>query len=329
MAARQRLALACGDYDRTRALRDGTVTPEGIDLIYLPMSPEEVFFRMARHREFDASELSLSSYVVSLDSETPPFVAIPVFPSRAFRHSGIFVSARSGIDDPSQLAGGRVGVAEYQLTANVWIRGILSDHYGLPVDAVTYVTGGLDEPGRIEKLRVELPEAIRTERAPADTTLSQLLADGELDAIYSPRMPSSFRTGQVTRMFEDWAQVEREYFETTGIFPIMHVIALRRELYEQMPWIAMSLLKAFEQALAAIKPALHEAAALQYSLPWLLAHVEEMETVLGPDPWGGGLERNRAVLDTFLRYSAEQGLARAVRQPEELFAPETLERFAV
>jgi 4,5-dihydroxyphthalate decarboxylase len=326
---RRRLALACWDYDRTRGLWDGRIAPEGIDLTYLPLSPEETFFRMMRYREFDAAELSLSSYVLSLEADPPPFVAIPVFPSRAFRHSGVYVNAERGIAEPADLAGGRVGVAEFQLTANVWIRGILAERHGLPVDGVTYVTGGLEQPGRIEKYAVDLPERIRVERAPEGRTLSELLDAGEIDAIYSPRAPSAFGNGRVVRLFADWPAVEKGYFRDTGIFPIMHVLAIRRELYEEAPWIARSLYKAFDAALAEVRPQLHEVAALKYSLPWVAAHAEETEALMGPNPWAYGVESNRDVLATFLRYSAEQGLARTPREPESLFVPESLETFAV
>ncbi len=190
-----RMSLGCWNYDRTRALMDGSVQPQGIDLNYLNMPVEETFFRMLRHREFDAAEMSLSSYSVSRSKPEQPFVAIPVFPSRFFRHSCIYVNAKSGIREPKDLIGRRVGNPEYQITAPVWIRGILSDHYGVPVDSVTYCTGGEEEPGRSEKLKLELPPNIKVEPIGEHQTLSQMLADGEIDALYTARMPSSFRSG--------------------------------------------------------------------------------------------------------------------------------------
>ena len=188
------IALACERYDRTEALRDGRVTPAGVDLTYLPQQVEETFFRMARFREFDAAEMSLSSYVVSLARDAP-FVGLPVFPSRLFRHSGIYISASSGITEPAALAGRRVGLAEFQLTANVWIRGLLADEYAVPVESVTYVTGGLHTPGRTEKVRIDLPPDIRVESLGPEQTLSEALATGEIDALYSPRTPASFARG--------------------------------------------------------------------------------------------------------------------------------------
>lgn len=326
---RLRVALACWDYDRTRALADGRIQPEGVELNYLVLSPEETFFRMLRYQEFDAAEMSLSSYVLSLDAEEPPFVAIPVFPSRAFRHSGIYVNRDGGVRGPEDLIGRRVGLAEYQLTALVWIRGILAEHHGVPADSVTYVTGGLEQAGRTEKIPLRLPEAIRIERAPEGATLSQLLADGQLDAVYTPRTPSTFGQGRVVRLFEDFLPVERAYFEATGIFPIMHVVVIRRALYESAPWLARSLYKAFDAALQETRGALHETAALKVALPWVVAHAEETERLMGPSPWAYGLDANRDVLAKFLQYSAGQGLARGLRAPESLFAPETLEAFSV
>lgn len=323
------LTLACSDCDRTRALSEGRIVPEGVDLTCLSLEPEEVFFRMLRHREFDISEMSLSSYILSLEAAAPAFVAIPVFPSRAFRHSGIFINSDGPVRKPADLVGGRVGVPEYQLTAAVWIRGILAEHHGLPVDSVTYVTGGLEEPGRIEKVALDLPGTIRVERASGGKTLSAMLEAAELDAIYSPRTPRAYGNGRVVRLFKDWPAVERAYFVATRVFPIMHTVVMRRELYDEAPWLARSLYKAFDAALAEVQPALHDTTTLKYALPWLVAHAENTEELMGPNPWAYGLEPNRAALSAFLQYSAAQGLVPQVREPESLFAPETLESFVV
>ena len=284
---------------------------------------------MARFREFDVSELSLSSYVVSRRAAEPPFVAVPVFPSRSFRHSGVYVRREGGIERPEQLRGGRVGVAEYQLTANVWIRGILAERHGVPVRDVTYVTGGLEDPRRVEKLALELPPEIRVEPAPAGRTLSELLAAGELDAIYSPRAPSTLGEGGVRRLWEDFPAVERAYYEQTRIFPIMHVLAIRADVYEAHRWVARSLLKAFTAAKDEALASLREVAALKVSLPWTAAHVEEARGLLGEDWWSYGVEGNRHVLETFLAYARDQGLAGDDVTVDGLFAPETLEQFAI
>jgi 4,5-dihydroxyphthalate decarboxylase len=242
-----RLTLACWDYDRTRALADGRVAPEGIDLNLLPLDVEETFFRMLRGREFDAAEMSLSSYCVSLLRDDPAFVAIPVFPSRFFRHGCIFVSTRSGIRQPADLIGRRIGVPEYQMTAPVWIRGLLADDYGVDPASVQYFTGGEEEPGRDEKLKLSLPPRFSVTPIGPDQTLARMLADGEIDALHTARTPSTFysRPDDVKRLFPDFVGVEKAYYRRTGIFPIMHVIAIRRDVYEANRWIARSLFKAF------------------------------------------------------------------------------------
>src|SRR5262245_58415160 len=326
-----RVTLACWDYDRTRALADGRVAPEGVDLNFLPLHVEETFFRMLRNREFDAAEMSLSSYCVSLLRPEPAFVAIPVFPSRFFRHSCVFVSSQSGIAEPRDLAGRRVGVPEYQMTAPVWIRGILSDEYGVDPASATYFTGGEEEPGREEKLKLELPPQFKVVPIGPTQTLSAMLADGEIDALYTARTPSTFysRPDDVRRLFPDFVRAEKAYFARTRIFPIMHVIALRRAVYEANRWLAQSLQKAFERAQAVTYENLGATSALTTMLPWQLAAVEEARAELGADWWPYGFRRNRAVLETFLRYHHEQGLSARRLQPEELFAPETFEAFKI
>jgi 4,5-dihydroxyphthalate decarboxylase len=325
------LTLACWNYDRTSALLDGRIRPDGIDLNYLNLPVEETFFRMMRHREFDAAEMSLSSYVLSLFTPDAPFVAIPVFPSRMFRHSGVFVNTAAGIREPKDLIGRKVGTPEYQLTAVVWIRGILADDYGVPVESVTYFTGGAEEPGRPEKQPIELPAGIRLQRIGPTQALSAMLALGDIDAIYAPRVPSSFSggSGSVARLFPDFVSVEREYFRRTRIFPIMHTIVIRREIYERHRWVAQSLVKAFAAAQKDTYEELLQTAAAKAMLPWLTAHVEETRAEMGADFWPYGFEKNRHVLETFLRYSHEQGLAKERLPPERLFAPESLESFKI
>ena len=329
--SRLRLSFGCWNYDRTRALMDGRIQPDGIDLNYLNMPVEETFFRMLRHREFDVAEMSLSSYAVSLFSAARPFIAIPIFPSRFFRHSCIYVNAAAGINEPKDLIGKRIGNPEYQMTAPAWIRGILQDEYGVPVDSVTYCTGGEEEPGRPEKLKLDLPANIRVERIGAQQTLSSMLANGDIDALYTARMPSSFHGsgGKVRRLFENYVGVEKAYFRKTKIFPIMHTVVIRREVYEQNRWVAQALYKAFCEAQTETYRDLTETAALKTMLPWLTAHVEEARAEMGEDFWPYGLDKNRDALDTFLRYSYEQGLSKRKLNPEELFAPEALEAFKI
>jgi 4,5-dihydroxyphthalate decarboxylase len=308
--ANLRLSFGCWDYDRTRALAEETVRPDGIELTCLNMPVEETFFRMLRHREFDLAEMSLSSYVLSLNDEKPPFIAIK---------------------KPKDLIGKRIGTPEFQMTAAVWIRGILAEEYGVPVDSVTYVTGGEESPGRPEKLPLRLPANIKVERIGPTQTLSQMLQTGEIDALHTARMPSSYAdgSGRIRRLFENYAEVEQAYYEKTKIFPIMHTVVIRRDVYERNRWIAQSLYKAFVAAQKIAYEDLHQTAALKTMLPWLTDHVEQVEKLLGKDFWPYGLQSNQHVLKTFLRYSHQQGLAQKLYQPEDLFAPETFEAFVI
>jgi 4,5-dihydroxyphthalate decarboxylase len=326
-----KLSLACWNYDRTRALMDGSVQPDGIDLNYLNLSVEETFFRMIRHREFDVAEMSLSSYTVSMFREPRPFVAIPIFPSRFFRHSSIFINADSGIRNPKDLIGKRVGTPEFQMTAPVWIRGILSDHYAVPVDSVTYYTGGEEEPGRLEKQKLDLPPSIRIQPIGETQTLAQMLVDGDIDALHTARMPSTFltRPDKVRRLFPDHEQVEQQYFRDTVIFPIMHTVVIRREVYEENRWVAQALYKAFVEAQRHTYEDLYVTAALKAMLPWLTAHVEQTRAMMGENYWPYGFEPNRKTLSTFLRYHHECGLSERLLDAQELFAPEAMESFKI
>jgi 4,5-dihydroxyphthalate decarboxylase len=334
--ARLAVSLACGPYDRTRALADGRVTVGGADLRYVPLDPEEIFFRMVSHGEFDVSEMSLATYLVTREKGAP-FIGIPVFPSRLFRHTSVYanrdrIPEAGGTDAAAAakaLEGKKVGVAEWQLTANVWIRGILADHYGVPVESVRYRTGGLNAPGRHEKVAVRLPETIDIAAIPAEKTLSVMLADGEIDAMYTPRAPESHGTGAVTRLFGDTRAEEERYYAQTGIFPIMHVIVIHERVYGKNPWIARELLKAFTAAKQAAYDDLTSTAALRISLPFAREEYEHAVATMGADYWSYGLEPNRHVLSAFTRYAATQHLVSREFAPEELFAPETGEEFVI
>jgi 4,5-dihydroxyphthalate decarboxylase len=286
--ARLAITLACGDYDRTRALADGRVTVEGADLTVLALGPEEIFFRMVRFGEFDVAELSLSTYLLTVQ-QGAPFVAIPVFPSRAFRHSGIYVHSGAGIGSPRDLVGRRVGVAEYQLTANVWIRGILADFHDVPVSSVRYVTGGLHQSGRREKVAIPaLPEGVEVTACPEGRTLAEMLVTGEIDALYTPRVPRPFLDGdpRVHRSSRTCAR-PRSYYRQTQIFPIMR----RRhpaEVYERSRWLARSPVKGCTQArdLASAgstdrRPAVRPALGLPGDRP--------RRALMGGDYWSYGL----------------------------------------
>jgi hypothetical protein len=328
--ARLHLTFACGDYDRTRALAEETIRPDGIDLTYLRLPVEETFFRMMRHQEFEVAEMSLSSYVLSLRADDPggsPFVALPVFTSRMFRHGSLYCNADAGIASPEDLRGKVVGTPEYQLTACVWMRGILGDRHGVPFDSVTYVTGGQETAGRIEKASVDLPDSLRISRIGEDRTLSAMLADGEIDALCTPRVPSPFVAGdpRVRRVFPDVIASEKDYYAATGIFPIMHVVVIRRDVYDRHRWVAQSLYKALLAARNEAYVNLYDTSALRFTLPWLIPQLEEARGLMGKDFWSYGLDGNRETLATFLRYHHEQGLSKRAWTPEELFAPESTE----
>lgn len=320
------LSVSTWDYDRVRAIIDGRVNVEGCDINYVVTAPEETFFRAFGSREFDITELSLSSYLIALSRGGCGYRAVPVFPSRAFRHSAIYVRSDRGIERPEDLSGKVVGVAEYQLTANLWVRGILADHYGLQPQDVSWRRGGMEEPGRQEKLSVAPPGVEIETIGPADT-LSRMLEDGRIDALVTPRAPSCFtrKAPNIARLFPDFRSEERAYFARTKIFPIMHVLAIREELVQAHPWLATSVLKAYTEAKQLCLRELHEFTALKVTLPWVVAEAESTSEAMGQDFWPYGFENNRVTLEAAVRYSYEQGLSTRRLSAEELFVRSTLE----
>jgi len=326
-----RLTLACWDYDRTRALQDGRVEFEGVDLTYLPLRVEETFWRMLRYQEFDACELSMGSYLIARDKGHPPFVSIPVFPSRAFRHSSIFINTGGGIQEPKDLIGKRVGVPEYQMTMAIWVRGILQHEYGVHPEKISWFTGGQEEPGRMDKVRHDLPPNIDIRSIGADQTLSSMLENGEIDALMSTYLPMPFvrRSPKVRRLIPNFREVEADYFRRTRIFPIMHTVVLREEVYEKHPWVAQSLFKAFNESKRLCQEAMYEFSALKYMLAWSIAEMEEEKEIFGDDLWPYGLEANRHGLETLVQYAHEQGLIQKTVDVKELFTPNTLEDFKI
>ena len=325
------LTLACWNYDRTRALMEGSIVPEGIDLNYLSLPVEEIFFRTLSNQEFDVAELSLSSYLLSLQKPERPFIAIPVFPSCAFRHSGIFVNQHSGIKEPKDLIGKRVGTPEYQMTAAVWIRGILQDDYGVPFDQLNYFTGGAEQPGRSEKIKLQLPENIKVQPIAAHQTLSQMLKDGEIDALYTARTPSCFQAANphIQRLFPKYGEVEREYYLRSKIFPIMHVIAIKRSVYEANPWIAMSLYKAFLASQKLVYQDMKETVVLKSMFPWMNYYLDQVREEMGEDYWPWNIAGTKHNLEALMRYSCEQGLLKKPFAMEEIFAKETFSGFKI
>ncbi len=329
--SRLRLSFASWGYDRTSALADGSIRPEGIDLNFQVLEVEETFFRMLRNREFDVAEMSLSSYCMTCGRTDPQFVAIPVFLSRFFRHSCIFVGAHSAIKTPLDLVGKRIGVPEYQMTAPVWIRGILQDEYRIDPACVSYWSGGEEQPGREEKVKLDLPAKFKVSGIGPTQTLARMLADGQIDALYTARAPSTFHNepDKVRRLFPNYVEVEKDYFKKTGIFPIMHVVAIRREVFEANRWIARSLYKAFVAAQRQAYEQLLVSASLKTMLPWQIAAVEDTIATLGRDWWPYGLERNRSVIETFVRYHHEQGLSPQRLSLDDLFVAETRDEFRI
>jgi 4,5-dihydroxyphthalate decarboxylase len=326
-----RLSVAMGNYDRTRALVDGEVQVDGADPVYMLLSPEEMFFRSFRDVAFDVSELSLSSFVLKTAAGSNPYVGIPVFPSRAFRHAAIHVRTDRGIDGPADLKGKRLGTPEYQLTANVWARALLRDEYGVAPSDVIWVRGGMEHPGRREKIPLPLPPAIRIEEAPEDLTLSQMLERGDIDGIVGPRAPSCFERGhsQVRWLIADPARAAAEYFRRTRIFPIMHLLGIRRELVHEHPWLPMALYKAFALAKDLALTRLTDTSATKVTLPFVEEQLRAARELMGPDFWSYGVAPNHHVLDNFLHHHHAQGLSQRRVRVEELFHPSTLESFKI
>ncbi len=325
--AKLELSLGCCDYDRTRAVLDGRASIEGCRIIGTAIEPEEAFHRAFRFNEFDVSELSLSSHTLLTSRGQNQYVGIPAFVSRLFRHSGIYIRTDRGINRPENLKGKTVGLPEYQITANVWIRGILKDDFGVDASDVHWRRGGGEQPGRGERAPLSLPSNIDLQQVPDDRTLSQMLESGEIDAVIGARAPSCFTRGakNVARLFEDYRRTEADYFKRTGIFPIMHIIGIRKSLVERHPWLPVSVFKAFMQAKELAMYELGQIGHLFVSLPWGVAAYEEAKKLLGDDYWSYGFDRNRHVLETFTRYHHEQGLSSRRVAPEELFFESTLD----
>ena len=325
-----RVTLACDGYLHTRALAAGDVKVEGVDLNYIEMFPAEIFQRMVQFREFEASELGMKFTVNTRALEKPPFIAIPVFPSRSFRHSAVYVNVDSGIREPRDLIGKRVGEPfAYGHDAAIWARGILQDHYGVPVESVTYVAGRIDADRSRDFAPFKPYNNIQVVGIEKHQTLDAMLEAGEIDALYTGIVPPCFLRGskKVRRLFEDFESVERAYFAQTGIFPIMHTVGIRTEVYEANRWLAQALFKAFSDS----KQRAYEYLAAQESsmlrllmTPWMAQLRERNRKLFGPDHMPYGLEKNRKTIETFLRYHHEQGLSRTMLKPEQLFAPETL-----
>ena len=326
--AKLELSVAVGDYDRTRALIDGSVAIDGVDPIYMTLVPEEIFFRALRAAEFDICELSLSSYTVKTAQNNCPYIAVPAFVSRAFRHTAIYVRT-DRVKKPEDLKGRKVGLPEYQLTANVWARALLEDDYGVKPSDIHWIRGGIEEAGRPEKLAIKLPPGVRLDNAPDGATISGLLEAGEIDGFTAPRPPTLVEKGHpnIGWLFSDPVAVAKDYYKRTGLFPIMHVVGIRRTLAEKHPWLPGAVFKAFEQAKAVGMEKLSDTSATKVTLPFVEEALRNARALMGEDYWSYGVEKNRKVLDYFLAQHHAQGLSSRRVAVDELFHPGTYEAF--
>ena len=321
------LALACGNYDRTRAIMDGRVGIEGAKVNYIPLEPEEVFFRAARYEEFDVSELSFNSYILQTSRGESKYIGIPAFVSRCFRLSSIYIRTDRGISSPQDLTGREVGVPEYQMTAIVWVRGILESEYGVKPSAIRWRSGGQEQPGRQERARINLPKEIDLKPIPEGETLSRMLADGRLDALITARAPSCFLEGRpnIARLFADHRTHDKAWYRKTQMFPIMHLIGVRKALVERHPWLPASVYKAFCRAKDLAMADLRALAAPILILPWAEQETVETMALMGQDFWRYGVKENAREIETLARWSHAQGLAERFVPAEELFARSTIE----
>jgi 4,5-dihydroxyphthalate decarboxylase len=317
-----KLTLACWDYDRTRPLIDGRVQAEGIDLEIKLMRPRETFPRMLENKEFQVSELSLGSYVTLKGRGTCPFVAVPVALSKIFRHSCMYIRTDAGIRTPQDLRGKRVGTTQLGSTGVVFMNGMLQHEYGVTLEEIHWFIGGLTGPTPRPVIPLNLPGKIQVEFLPSDQTLEGMLETGDLDALFSLYIPSIFQQGspRIARLFPNYYEAEQDYYRRTRIFPIMHTVVVRDDVYREHPWVTRSIYRAFCEARDLAIDGLYDTDALRLSLPWLINHIEETWRVLGKDFWAYGLEPNRPALEAIGQYVYEQGFSPRAVRPDELFA---------
>ena len=323
-----KLSVAIGDYDRNRPLIDGAVMIDGVDPVFMTLSPEEIFFRAFRHEDFDICECSLSSFSAKTAAGQCPYVGVPAFVSRMFRHTSIYART-DRIKKPEDLKGRKVGVPEYQLTAIIWARAILQDDFGVKPSDIHWIRGGIEHANRLEKISIKLPAGVRLDNAPEGMTISELLAPGEIDGFIAPRPPTTAGQKNIGWLFTDPVAAAKDYFKRTGIFPIMHLIGVRRTLAEQHPWLPAAVLKAFEHSKASAFAHLADTSATKVTLPFVEERLAEARALMGDDYWAYGLAPNRNTLETFLRHHHSQGLSSRLLKPEELFHPSTHESFKI
>lgn len=327
---RVHLTMAISDYDHVRDLTNGRIQADGIHLNALNLQVEEIFYRFTKFAEWEVSEMSMGKYVSLISQGDTRFSAIPVFPSRVFRHSSIYVLEGSGIESPEDLVGRRVGVPEWAQTASIYTRGLLMHDYGVPLTDIEWVQAGVNQPGRVEKVRLNLPQGLRYASEPS-RTLDEMLLSGDLAAIMTAHPPESFKNGdpRVRRLFRDYRTVEQAYWKRTGIFPIMHVVAIRTDVLDRHPWIAMNLLKAFEEAKRRSVERAMEVTASRFPIPWVFDHASTAGSLFEGDYWPYGVDANRTTLEAYLRFAFEQGVCHRALCVEDLFPPQILSSFKV
>lgn len=321
------ITVACAEYDRTRPIKDGRVPVDGCEVTYLPLGPEELFFRAFRYHEFDVAELSFNSYLMQTSRGTCPYVAVPAFVSRRFRHSAVFIRTDRGLKTPADLKGKLVGLPEYQQTANVWMRGIFKDEYGVNPADIRWRNGGQEEPGRDERTPLKLTNGVELKPIPSDKTLNGMLVSGELDAVFSARALSSYLKSapNVGLLFPNYREAERAYFQKSRMFPIMHLIGIKRTMVERYPWLPGSVYKAFLKAKEIALAELAEVAANNVTLPWPEIDIHDAVELMGRDYWRYGVKECAHEIETLVRYSHDQGLMPRMLSAEEIFHPSVFE----
>jgi len=322
------LSLACQVTDRTRALLDGRVVVDGCKLNFVSGPAEELFQRAFRHGEFDISELSLGTHLLTTARGESRYIGVPVFLSRSFRHSAIYIRMDRGIDSPETLKGRRIGVPDFQQTAGIWVRGILGDEYGVHSREVRWVVGGLEQAGREARVPYNLPDDILIEPIATNQTLARLLDTGEIDAVIAPKPPSCFgRNAQVQRLFPDFRIEEEAWFGKTGVFPPMHMLGIRRTLVEQHPWLPVNVYAAFRKSRDLGLDELAVTDTLRVMHPWITSEIERVRSLMGVDFWRYGVKENRVDLDTLQRYARRDGLIEEELPMDRLFAISTFDGF--
>jgi 4,5-dihydroxyphthalate decarboxylase len=314
------LTMAIPEYDHVRDVISGRVPVEGIDLTCLSYPVEEIFYRFIVYKEFDVAEISFAKYSALIASGNTDFFALPVFPSRVFRHSSLYVRADGPIKKITDLKGRKVGIPEWAQTAAVYSRGFLQDQYGIDLASIHWVQAGVNQPGRVEKVDLNLPKGVEITRV-AYKSLNDMLLEGEIDAVLVARAPDAFVKGnpKIRRLFDDFIDIETDYYKKTGIFPIMHAVAVRRDVLDKNPWVARNLFTAFEEAKRRSIERVQEATISLFPIPWYFEYARRGMELFGKDYFPYGIEENRKTLEAFLKWAHEQGVCKRLVDVDEMF----------